>query len=237
MSWAWSGSELVRIAAQAVRDEDGRLHREQAVRGVDALDEVGLHPILGEGFRRAGLGVWPERPYAGRVAERAIRRDRERCDLVLTHEAGSRLLDPVAELVEIDRATGTLFEPVAEAMAGADAGVVEPGEAYWLEVKAVAQFAYVEGVPRANRSYATQLVRGPLGDVRKLAREASIGHAGAMVVLFAEDARTIEHDLAEMTHRLLDQEAPIREPVWEVFAIEDRAGNGACGVALAPVRL
>lgn len=237
MSGAWSGSELVRITAQALRDEDRRLHHEQAVRGIDALDEVGLHPILADGFRRAGFGVWPERPYAGRVGDRPIRRDRERCDLVLTAEDGVRLLDPVAELVEIDRATGTLFEPLAESMAGIDERVVEPGEAYWLEVKAVAQFAYVEGVPRANKSYASQLVRGPLEDVRKLAREATIEHAGAMVALFAEDARTIEHDLAEMTHRLLDKDAPIREPVWEVFEIGDRAGNGACGVALAPVRL
>ncbi len=241
MGGVWSGSELVRIAAQALRDADARLRDEQAVRGIDALDEVGLHPVLGGGFSEAGYGVWPERPYAGRVADRAIRRDRERCDLVLTGEPGARLLDPVSELVEIDRATGTLFEPLAEsiagAMSGADERVVEPGEAFWLEVKAVAQYAYVEGVPRANRAYATQLVKGPLDDAKKLAREATIEHAGAMVVLFACDEATVEHDLGQMAHRLLDKDAPIRAPEWEVFAIEDRAGNGACGVALAPIRL
>lgn len=237
MNRAWSATELVRVAAQALRDADAHSREEQAVRGIDALDEVGLHPILARGFSAAGFGVWTERPYAGRVEDRAIRRDRERCDLVLTADPAARLLDPVAELVEIDRATGTLFEPLAESMAGDGGNLVEPGEAYWMEVKAVAQFAYVEGVPRANRSYATQLVRGPLEDARKLAREATIGQAGALVVLFAEDERTVEHDLGRMSHRLLDEGAPIREPVWEAFGIEDRAGNGACGVALAPVRL
>ncbi len=237
MSGSWSAAELVGIAAQALRDADARSRDEQAVRGIDALDEVGLHPVLGGGFEHAGYGVWTERCYAGRVEDRSIRRDRERCDLVLTREPGSRLLDPVAELVEIDRATGTLFEPLAESMAGAGERVVEPGEAYWLEVKTVAQFSYVEGVPRANSAYATQLVKGPLDDARKLAREASIEHAGALVVLFAADRATAEHDLAQMAHRLLDKGAPIRAPEVEVFDIEDRAGNSACGVALAPIRL
>lgn len=236
MSGAWSGAYLAGIGAQALRDEDARLRSEQAVRGIDALDEVGLHPILAGGYRGAGLGVWTERPYAGRIADRAIRRDRERCDLVLTHDPAGRLLDPVAELIEIDRASGTLFEPVAEAMAPSE-GVIEAGEAFWLEVKAVAQFAYVEGVPRANAAYATALVRGPLEDSVKLAREATIEHAGVMVVLFAEDERVVEHDLGRMTHRLLDKGAPIGEPVWETLAIEDRAGNAACGVAMLRVRL
>ena len=236
MHGAWSGRELVEIAAQTLRDRDAALREEQAVFGLDSLDEVGLHPVLGDGFRRAGLGVHPEQVYAGTVEDRALRRDRERCDLVLARDPGARLIDPVAELVEIDRASGTLFEPVAESMVP-DGAVVEPGEAYWLEVKAVSQVAYVSGTPGPNRAYASQLVGGPAADVVKLAREPTIEHGGAMVLLFAQDADTGEHDVAQMFHALLDRDLPISESVWETVPIEDRAGNGACVVALAGVRL
>ena len=122
----WSGRELVEIAAQTLRDRDLALREEQAVSGLDALDEVGLHPLLGEGFRGRGLGVHPEQVYAGVVQDRAIRRDRERCDLVLAHDPEARLIDPVTELVEIDRASGTLFEPVADELAGLQHLVFEP---------------------------------------------------------------------------------------------------------------
>ena len=232
----WSGRELVEIAAQTLRDRDLALREEQAVSGLDALDEVGLHPLLGEGFRGRGLGVHPEQVYAGVVQDRAIRRDRERCDLVLAHDPEARLIDPVTELVEIDRASGTLFEPVAESMVP-EGRVVEAGEAYWLEVKTVSQISYVSGTPGPNSAYATQLVGGPAADIVKLAREPTIEHGGAMMILFAQDMHTIEHDIGQMFHRLLDKDLPISETVWEAFEIEDRAGNGACVVALAGVRL
>ncbi len=236
MHRAWSGRELVEIAAQSLRGRELELRAEQAVSGLDSLDEVGLHPILAAGFRASGLGVHTEQVYGGAISDRPIRRERERCDLVLTHDPGARLIDPVTELVEIDRASGTLFESMAESMAP-EGKVVEAGEAYWLEVKAVAQVAYVGGTPQANRAYAAQLVGGPAGDVLKLAREATIERAGAMVVLFARDEATCEHDIGRMFHALLDKGLPISESVWETFEIQDRVGNGACAVALAGVRL
>ena len=236
MDGPWSGRELVEIAAQTLRERDAALRAEQAVFGLDSLDEVGLHPILAEGYRGHGLGVYTERVYAGAVENRPIRRERERCDLVLTRDPSARLIDPVAELVEIDRASGTLFESMAESMEP-EGAVVEAGEAYWLEVKAVAQVAYVAGTPGPNASYASQLIGGPGADVVKLAREPTIEHGGAMVVLFAHDAETAEHDLGLMFHKLLDKGLPISVSVWETIEIEDRAGNGACAVALAGVRL
>ena len=224
------------IAAQTLRDRDRALREEQAVAGLDALDELGIHPVLGEGYRDAGLGVHPEQVYAGVIEDRAMRRERERCDLVLTRTPGARLIDPVAELVEIDRASGTLFAPVAESMVP-EGDIVEAGEAYWLEVKAVSQVAYVGGTPRPNRAYASRLVGGPAADIVKLAREPTIEHAGAMMILFCSDLETGEHDIGQMFHALLDRDLPICETVWETFEIEDRAGNGACVVALAGVRL
>ena len=58
-----------------------------------------------------------------------------------------------------------------------------------------------------------------------------------MLVLFTSDAETAEHDLGRAFHRLLDRDLPIGSPVWESLEIQDRAGNAACSVALAPVRL
>jgi len=209
------------------------------VRGVDALDELGLHPILADGYRETGFGVWPERPYPGDVAARKLRRECERCDLVLAADPGARLIDPVEELVQIDRASGTLFEPVADSIAAKAfeaSPVIDAGEAYWLEVKAVAQHAWVEGVPRPNVSYASQLVSGPAADAVKLASEPTLHIGGVMVVLFCEDRETAEHDLHAMTHRLLDRDVPIGAPAIESAPIEDRAGNAVIAVWLAPVR-
>ncbi|MCI0676609.1 MAG: hypothetical protein L0Y42_12645, partial [Phycisphaerales bacterium] len=40
-----------------------QLEREQAVYGLDALDELALHPVLAEVFRRSGHGVYREVRY------------------------------------------------------------------------------------------------------------------------------------------------------------------------------
>lgn len=231
----WSVGQLARIAAESLRNQAAQLDFEQAVRGLDALDELGLHPLLARGFERSGLGVHREQPFPGDVARRAKGSERERCDLVLTEDPDTRLIDPVAELKTRDRAVGTLFEPVADLVAPAGP-VTGASDAFWMEVKAVAQHAYVEGVPAPNQGYASALVSGPGADVRKLAREEAIGFGAAMVVLFTDTERTARHDLTQMAHRLLDRNLPIGAPELESFPIEDRAGNASATVCLIPVR-
>lgn len=232
----WEPSELVELASSALRARERELSAEQAVYGLDSLDEVGLHPPLASGFAQGGFGVRREHPYPGIVRDRAKGPERERCDLVLTLDPALDLLDPVEELKQIDAATGTLFAPLASSIAAEREGV-EVGEAYWVEVKTIAQHAYVSGVPVPNRAYATELVAGPSADAVKIARDPMVRQGGVLVVLFTEDELIAEHDIGAMAHRCLDTGAPVGSPSWVSFPIEERAGNAVCTVAILPVRL
>ncbi len=251
MDQMWRTDDLAQIAADALRERAEELRLEQAVRGLDALPEVGLHPILAGGFGRAGLGVFAEWPYPGEPERRARHSDRERCDLVLT--TGDGLIDPMQELKERDKAAGTLFDPEFLKTLGApaagtpleavrrDAGdgstghAGVPGEAFWLEVKTIGQHTYSNGVPGPNHAYAAELIAGPTQDAIKLEWDSAIRHCGVLVVLFTEDERTAEHDLSVLMHRLLDREIPVASHAVRHFGIPDVIGNRVCSVALVPL--
>ena len=116
------------LAASSLRVEQQRLEAEQAVSNIDALSELGIHPILESGFFDAGYGVLRERPYPGlwmgRPGKRSIvptLTERERCDLVIT-ELPSQILrdDPTqrrAGLQDDLLAAGTLFSDPAHRIA------------------------------------------------------------------------------------------------------------------------
>jgi hypothetical protein len=238
MAFVYDAAFLASAAADGLRAREAALRAEHAVRGLDAFDEVELHPVLAAGFAASGFGVLREIPFPGEPEARRKRRDRARCDLVLTPRAGQKLEDPTAEVLAIDRAAGTLFESVAEALAPADdPDRVEAGECCWIEVKAVAQFAFVDGVPGPNRAYTTQLVQGPAKDLAKLAADERVLSGASLVVLFAADRATADHDLHELAHRLLDLGVPMGEPAWEVVAVDDRAGNAVAAACVIPARL
>ncbi len=187
--------------------EARRLDEEQAVQGLDALDELGLHPLLEGALRGAGFGVHREKRYPADRRKRT-QIEGERCDLVLTPD-GRPLAAPEAE--------PTLFDP-PDAVGLADA--------FWLEVKLVAQFD-TEG---PNRRYASQLAT-PRQDVSKLSKDRGIHHAGVVIVLFAEDDRVVEHDLGLWYRRCLDRNLPISPPNLQSFTLTDRLGNARCAVA------
>lgn len=204
------------IVADAVeaslRAEAARLDLEQATRGLDALEELALHPVLAEGLAAAGLGVHREEPYpAARGGRRA--NEGERCDFVLT--AGGRAL----------RATprrASLFDPE---------DACDPAEALWCEVKVVAQFCE-EG---ANGGYAHALLRVVPGDAVKLGRDPGIAQAALLLILFARDAETADHDLARWLEHCLDGGLPMGIPSLRTLRIADRLGNQVCRIAVYPV--
>lgn len=202
------------------------------MRGVDSLDEVALHGVLCRGFEASGLGVLREQPYPGEAGRRPRRTERERCDIVLTEGAGVGVRDPVEVLREADALAGTLFEGAP----GPEPAGVDPGEAFWLEVKTVAQTAYVCGVPGPNGSYASRLLGPTVRDLAKLSRDRGVRAGGLLLVVFCTDERTAEHDLAVLLHRCLDRDVPVASPVEERFAIRDRVGNGVCSVSIVPLR-
>jgi hypothetical protein len=224
------------------------------VHGLDALEEVELHPLLAAGFHAAELGVLREQPYPhewrrklgrrGRgTQDLAERRDRLRCDLVLTLEQNQSLVDPMGverALVKHRRSIeGTLFEPLTAAeshavSAQARSGV-GPGEAYWLEVKVVGQFAYNAGIPGPNGSYSSEL-RRTLTDLDKLAEDAEIRNAGLLLAMFTIDEATARHDLTRLMHACLDRDLPIGSPEIRHTPIGERIGNHVCTLCLVDLR-
>jgi hypothetical protein len=229
----WNTDVLVEAAAAALRRESDRLRDETAVRGLDASLELPLHALLEAGFRDAGFGVYRERPFPGVEGARPKFSERERCDLVLTPDPAVTLLDPVEQLRERDAAARTLFADSAPAVAASPG--IDPGEAYWLEVKCIGQFCYSAGVPGPNRTYSSELLSGPSKDLIKLEWDAAVRYGGAMVVLFTDTEATARHDLAILMHKCLDRELPVSSPAIRTIPIPDLIGNTACTVCLVPL--
>lgn len=209
----WDLGLILSSCAGALRARAAALDEEHAALGVDALEELSVHPLLCDALARAGFGVLREQRYpAG--AERRRRSEGDRCDIVLTERPGALLRDPL----------------LADTLFGADG--VEPEEAFWLEVKVVGQFAVTDGFARANPGYTGGLLQGLMGDVRKLAAEPRIAHGAALLALYTVDEPTAENDLSQWTRLALEKGLPISSPLTERFGITDRIGNGVATVAL-----
>lgn len=212
----WDLESIADLIAEGLRAEAARLDREQAVLGVDALDELGLHPVLRRALAPGDYGVWAEQRYPG-DSRRSRRSEGERCDIVLTDRAGSRLIDPLLE--------GTLFGHLGSAAE----------DALWLEVKVVGQFAVFEGYSRPNPAYSSVLLQEVTRDVRKLSADERIAWGAVLIVLHAKDRETAEHDLGALWKRAVERGLPVSAPVVRGFAITDRIGNGWCCVGVVRV--
>lgn len=239
---------IVQAAATALRHEAARLDLEQSVRGLDALLELQLHPVLARGLSAAGFGVRAEQPYPtwsktpGKGCEtgpaRPQRRDRLRCDLVLLPDPGAILHDPVAAELAARRAaeTAPLFVQARSTSGDVPAEATGPEEAFWLEVKAVGQFTYSAGIPVPNQTYTSELLALAAADIPKLAGDPRIRHAGLLIVLFTRDQATAQHDLETFRRQCLQRGRSIGMPALTGFSLVDRIGNGWCAVAILPVR-
>jgi hypothetical protein len=209
---AWALAELADALGAGLERAAAAVELEQAVRGLDARDELALHPLLHGALRDAGHGVAAEVRYPG-DRTRTRRSEGRRCDVVVTPRG--------LPLVE-DRPQLDLFRPAA-ACALADA--------LWLEVKAVAQF--VEGGP--NRAYARAIQAPVWRDVEKLASDEGIRHAALAFLLFTADEEVARHDLGIWASRGAGRGLPIGAPHLRAVAIGDRLGNRLCTVALYPI--
>ncbi|MCP3902378.1 MAG: hypothetical protein GY715_01985 [Planctomycetes bacterium] len=209
----WSPADIADAIEQGIRRRCADFDVEQAVAGIDALDEVALHPVLATALEDAGYGVAREQRYP---ADRRRRRETEgeRCDLVLT---------PDGRPLRATEARATLFDPP---------DAVDTDDAFWLEVKAVAQFT--EEGPNGN--YSAQLLSTVHHDVTKLSKDRDILHAGLLIVLFVAGEPVADHDLGIWQDRCLAKGLPIAAPSRRVLPITDRLGNRVCVAALYPVR-
>lgn len=244
----WSGAHVADMVIHQLQQAELAFVREQAFRGLDALDEVDLHPILADGFRREGFGVLREQPYPGEWARKTGRRgkdaaslpaesDRQRCDLVLTQRAGLHLTDLFSQAKAHHQIKEKLADSLFLQHALAETPLREPeatgvDEVFWLEVKCVGQFAFVDGVPTANSAYASQLTRGMKLDLAKLASDTAVLHGGVLLLHFTQDEPTWRHDSQVLLERLVESKLLASSPTRGGFAISDRIGNGWCGVML-----
>ena len=247
----WSSTHILSLCREALQQEEDRRIAEQAVYGLESLDEVDLHPILAAGLAAAGFGVLREQLYPaewrrkkGRYNDLPEDSQRQRCDLVLTPRPSQALTDPLQHQrsLERDRAAlcGTLFEQLgesaAESPAAPDNSAIHPADCFWLEVKLVAQFAYAAGVPGPNRTYTSQLIRGISSDLRKLRDDPAITHGAALLVLLTADRAVAEADIPTLVHRLIDKGIGVRSPIIDGFRVPDRIGNARCSsVLLEPI--
>jgi hypothetical protein len=209
----WSVADIADALERGLRLRAEELDREQAVRGLDSLDELSLHPLLQRSLRAGEYGVYPEQRYPGDRSKRR-KSEGERCDLVLT---------PDDRVLDVPEAQGTLF---------AEPNPVPLDEAFWLEVKTVAQ--WTEEGPNAR--YTAELLEPVRRDVRKLAKDAGIQHAGVLLLLFTSDRQGAEHDLSIWQDRCLERDLPISAPSIRHVELTDRLGNTVATLALYPVQ-
>ncbi len=210
----WSTADIADALDAALRQRAQRDDIEQAVYGVDALDELSLHPLIHQALRDAGWGVWPEQRYPGDRG-RENRAHGKRCDVVLTDSPDLPLRDPWVK--------GTLFD---------DRPAADPEEAYWLEVKTVAQHERSGPFTR----YSSELLSPVAQDVKKLWADPVIRYAGLLIVLFTQTRQIAEHDLLAWHHRCVERGYPVAPPALRGLPINDRIGNAWAAAAVFGVR-
>ncbi len=215
MTFRWSTADLADAIAAGLRAQAAADDLEQAVYGFDSRDELGLHPLIQQALRTAGYGVYPEQRYPGDW-NRSKRTEGKRCDIVLAPDEGPRgLREP--------HLRGTLFD---------HDGLLDPEEAYWLEIKTVAQFERDGPFKR----YTSELLSPVAQDVKKLWGDGGIFHAGLLLVLFTASEMVGTHDLGVWHQRCIERGYPVAAPNVRCFPIAERIGNACCHVAVFPVR-
>ena len=232
----WSPIDIVNTLRTGLEQQDQLIRAQHAVRGVDSLQELSLHPLLAQAFTPGDVHALREAYYPTARHELPRGPQRDRCDLVLLPEEKKSLYDPIDAHKSLKSANGTLFEGVASLPAIGDSEC-DPSDAFWMEIKVVAQHKYVDGVPGPNAKYAHELISGPSTDVIKLASDALIRHAGVLVVLFTEQEEAGVHDLSITMREMIDRDLPVGMPEYESFPIVDLGGNAWCTLGLIPVRL
>ena len=155
--------EQLESVLQAAEDS---LRLEQAVHGLDVLNEVALLALLADGLAQHHR-VTREAYYPSVAGKRS---HRARCDLVLT---------PRGLPLE------TREEPLRRGC--------PPEEAFWLELKVAHQ---LRPSGRSHPRYGPQWRKAIVADANKLRTDPRIVRAALGLVVFNDGAATLEKDLA-----------------------------------------
>jgi hypothetical protein len=210
------------------------LDDEHAVRGLDAMNELQLHALIGDTLATDANGVHREIHYPSDGDAYTKQTHRNRCDLVITPNEDQSLLDPVAELHQLAIAQDTLFAHVPIQDADPES-TCKPEDAFWIEIKVCAQHAYRDGVPSPNGKYAHELLNGLQTDICKLSADPHIWHAASLIILFTESEEIARRDLSTAASLCIDMDLPVRSPLIETCSITDRGGNACLALGLFPI--
>lgn len=198
-----------RVAA-ALSAREAELRLEQAVYGLDHLDEVPLQAIVADGLT-AHHAVAREVHYPSSFGKGLS--SRKRCDLVLT---------PTGAPLRLDSKPPTLFDPQVFTL---------PTDAFWLEVKAAFQFRSID-VP--HRGYGQQWRSSVVDDLRKMDAEEMIRHAALLLIVFTESREIVEKDLDLLERVLAQKEVLAGFRQVRHIDITDRIGHKVCTAAIWP---
>lgn len=206
----WDFSTLADRFHDAIAAAEADLRLEQAVYGLDRLDERAMQALLAERLR-GSYEIAREVHYPSSRGKKLTHR--ARCDLVVS---------PKGLPLRVDSAPPTLFDP---------AKMCEPIDALWLEVKVAYQFR--EGGVR-HMGYGPQWRQKVVDDLRKMETEPLIKDAGLCLVVFNESQAILDKDLELFEDVLARKEVLAGFRQVRSVKIVERIGHNLCTVALWP---
>lgn len=206
----WPFSTIADDVAAAIAAAEAELRLEQAVRGLDSMDEKQIQSLLA-GQLGARYEVAREVHYPSSRGSKLTHR--QRCDLVLS---------PKGRPLARDSRPAGLFDPVDPC---------PPGEALWLEVKVACQFR--EGTVR-HGGYGAQWRTAVVEDLRKMESESPIREAGLLLVVFTESLEVLEKDLQLFEDVLVMKEVLAGFRQVRSTPVLERMGHRFCTAVLWP---
>jgi hypothetical protein len=215
----WSISDVADRIGQCLADAEAALKLEQAVYGLDAMDERSVQSMLADRLG-AFYGVAREVHYPSSRGAKLTHR--QRCDLVLTPMG-----KPLADEPEPFQPP-TLFDAFAAQAAGPRC---PPDDALWLEVKIASQFR--EGGQR-HGGYGAQWRQAVVDDLRKMDAEELVREAGLVLIVFNESDAILDKDLQLFEDVLARKEVLAGFRQVRSIAITERIGHRLCTAAVWP---
>jgi len=206
----WDFGQVCQRTADTLRDRESALRLEQAVYGLDALDEIAIVSLLADGLA-SSYCVAREVHYPSTVGRKLTHRPR--CDLVLSD---------LGRPLRLDASPPTLFDAP---------NPCPPDEALWLEVKIAFQFGQ-GGVH--HKGYGRQWTSAVVADLVKIEQEPLIRDAALALVVFNESQAILDKDLELFETLLAEKQVLAGFRRVQTTPVLDRIGHRRCSVALWP---
>jgi hypothetical protein len=201
---------LVGHVARVIAAREAELRLEQAVYGLDALDEIGLQALVAEGLA-SHYSVGREVHYPSSAGRKLTHR--RRCDLTLC---------PPDRPLRLDRDPPTLFDAP---------DFTKPEDAFWLEVKRAAQFRMPDV---RHKGYGNQWRQAVVEDLKKMDADTLIRRAALLLIVFTEGEAVVEKDVELFEDVLARKEVLAGFRQVRHVPIVDRVGHKLATVAAWP---